>query len=61
MPADQVGPEALEFLAVDVWYDAAGMQKLYQDPSFMQGFMQMFAVQPMATAWVAPAGEWIEW
>jgi quinol monooxygenase YgiN len=54
-------PEALEFFAVDVWFDAAGMQKHYEDPEFMKGFMQMFTAEPMATIWVHPAGEWVEW
>ena len=54
-------PETLEFFAVDVWYDAAGMAKHYADPDVMAGFMQMFAAPPMATVWTAPAGEWVEW
>jgi hypothetical protein len=54
-------PEALEFFAVDVWYDAAGMARHYADPEVMAGFMQMFAAPPMATVWTSPAGEWVEW
>ena len=54
-------PEALDFFAVDVWFDAAGMNKHYDDASFMDGFMHMFAAEPMASIWVAPAGEWVEW
>jgi hypothetical protein len=54
-------PQALEFFAVDFWYDANGMQRVYSDPEFMKGFMQMFAAEPMASTWVHPAGEWVEW
>ena len=54
-------PEALEFLAVDVWFDASGLQKVYSDPNFMNGIMQMFTTQPTSSMWVEPAGEWVEW
>jgi hypothetical protein len=54
-------PEELEFFAVDVWYDGAGMQKLYEEPGFMEKFVQMFAGEPMATVWVPAPGQWVEW
>ncbi|HVO41575.1 MAG TPA: hypothetical protein VMT34_03075 [Aggregatilineales bacterium] len=54
-------PEALEFLAVDVWYDAEGMNRHYADPEFMGALMGLFATPPSATIWVHPAGEWVEW
>ncbi len=54
-------PESLEFFAVDVWYDGAGMQKYYETPGFMESLMQMFDGQPMATVWGPPPGEWVEW
>jgi quinol monooxygenase YgiN len=54
-------PEALEFFAVDVWMDAQGMAKYYDNPEFMKGLMQMFAAEPAATVWTHPAGQWVEW
>ncbi len=54
-------PEALEFFAVDVWYNGAGMGEQYEDPEFLAGFEQMFAGEPSATVWVHPAGDWVEW
>ncbi len=54
-------PEALEFFAVDVWYNGVGMGEQYEDPEFLAGFEQMFAGEPSATVWVHPAGDWVEW
>ncbi len=54
-------PESLEFFAVDVWMDGAGMQKHYADADFMSGFQKMFAAPPMTSVWVHPAGSWVEW
>jgi quinol monooxygenase YgiN len=54
-------PESLEFFAVDVWMDSAGMQKHYEDGEFMSGFQKMFAAPPMSSVWVHPSGDWVEW
>ena len=54
-------PEALEFLAVDVWMNASGMQQHYGDPAFLQAFDGLFAGEPTASTWQHPAGEWVEW
>ena len=54
-------PESLEFCAVDVWMDAAGMAGLYQDPEFLRGAQAMFAGAPSMSAWTHPAGSWVEW
>lgn len=54
-------PEALEFFAVDVWMDGKGMKTYYDNKEFAQGLMQMFAAEPMASVWAAPAGQWVEW
>lgn len=54
-------PQALEFFAVDVWYNGAGMSEQYEDPEFLAGFEQMFAGEPSATVWSHPAGDWVEW
>lgn len=54
-------PEALEFFAIDVWMDGAGTEAYYGNPDFMPGLMKMFAAEPMATVWVHPAGQWVEW
>jgi quinol monooxygenase YgiN len=54
-------PESLEFFAVDVWMNAAGMGEHYQDPEIMSGIAPMFAGMPTSSIWVHPAGEWVEW
>lgn len=54
-------PEALEFLAVDVWMHAAGMEEHYADPAFLQAFGALFAGMPDASTWQHPAGEWVQW
>jgi hypothetical protein len=52
---------SLEFFAVDVWTDAAGMGEHYNDPAFLSGFGELFATRPDAAVWTRPAGEWVEW
>ena len=54
-------PEALEFLAVDVWMSAAGMAEYYRNPDFLIGFQELFASEPQTSTWVHPAGDWVEW
>ncbi|HLY28753.1 MAG TPA: hypothetical protein VKQ72_20580 [Aggregatilineales bacterium] len=54
-------PEALEFFAVDVWMDAEGMGKSYEDPEFLEAFGKLFASEPSATVWTHPDGQWVEW
>jgi hypothetical protein len=55
------GSESLEFFAVDVWMDAAGMGEHYSDPDFLSGFEMLFAAPPTTGVWAHPAGEWVEW
>ena len=54
-------PEALEFLAVDVWMNASGMGQYYNDPEFLSAFQDLFAAPPSTSVWVHPAGDWVEW
>ncbi len=54
-------PESLEFLAVDVWMDAASMAASYSNPAYGAIFGKMFAGAPSVTTWQQPAGEWAEW
>lgn len=54
-------PEALEFFAVDVWMDAALMAQRFQDPGFLAKLQDLFVSPPSTSAWVHPAGEWVEW
>ncbi len=54
-------PESLEFLAVDVWMDAAGMASTYSNPDYGSIFQKLFAGAPTASTWQEPAGEWVEW
>lgn len=54
-------PQSLEFFAVDVWMDGAGMAEHYSDPDFLSGFPVMFSGAPDATVWTRPGGDWAEW
>jgi hypothetical protein len=54
-------PEALEILAMDTWINHAGMDALYDDASFIQGFDGMFTGEPKTWTLQRPSGEWIEW
>lgn len=54
-------PPSLEFLAVDVWTNLEGPQKLYEDPAFLEIFGQLFTAQPATWILQHPAGEWVEW
>lgn len=54
-------PETLEFLAVDVWTDAAKMQQHYAAPELRQAMGTLFAKAPDTSIWTAPTGEWAEW
>ena len=54
-------PESLEFLAVDVWMDAAGMAATYTNPAYGSVFSQLFSGPFSASTWQEPSGEWVEW
>jgi hypothetical protein len=54
-------PETLEFLAIDIWLSAAGMGQYYSDPAFLSAAQSLFVGPPATSAWVHPAGDWIEW
>ena len=54
-------PETLEFFAVDVWNDEAGMNAHYGDADFLSGFASIFTARPESSIWVQPTGEWVEW
>jgi quinol monooxygenase YgiN len=58
-PPDQ--PESLEFLAIDVWTNAEGMQAYYGDPGFQAGVMQLFTAAPTISIWNQTTGQWVEW
>jgi quinol monooxygenase YgiN len=54
-------PEPLEFLAIDVWMDAAGMGQYYEQPGFMSSLSKLFAAEPMTSVWTHATGNWVEW
>jgi quinol monooxygenase YgiN len=54
-------PESLEFLAIDVWTNAEGMQAYYGDPGFQAGVMQLFTAAPTISIWNQTTGDWVEW
>ncbi len=54
-------PEAMEFLAVDVWMNVAGMQEHYSNPELVDAFQDLFDAPPAVSTWTDPAAEWIEW
>jgi quinol monooxygenase YgiN len=53
--------KATEFLFLDVWMNAEGMNQHYQDPEFLKDFRHLFASQPSTSAWMHPPGDWVEW
>lgn len=54
------GKDALiEILAVDTWFDAAGMAAHYTET--MGGLMSAFAEPPTTSVWTQPPGAWVEW
>ena len=54
-------PPSLEFLAVDVWTNREGPERLYEDPAFLEIFGQLFTAQPVTWIVQHPAGQWVEW
>jgi quinol monooxygenase YgiN len=54
-------PEASEFLAMDVWMSAAGMDQHYQDQDLVRGFHDLFSSSASTSTWVHPPGDWVEW
>jgi hypothetical protein len=46
---------------MDVWMNAAGMNKYYQDQEFVNSFHDLFVSQPVTSTWVHPPGDWVEW
>jgi hypothetical protein len=54
-------PESLEFCAIDVWSDAAGMAQTYSNPDFLRSFGELFTAPPATSVWVHPEGDWVEW
>jgi len=54
-------PEALEFLAIDVFLDAAKMGEFFANPAFQQALGELFAAAPVDSVWIHPSGDWVEW
>ncbi len=54
-------PPSLELFGVDVWMDAEGMTKFYQDGSHNSLLADVFAGPPVTSVWKQPAGSWVEW
>jgi hypothetical protein len=54
-------PESMEAIGVDVWFDKAGMEATYADPSELSGFADLFTARPSTSTWQKPAGQWVEW
>ena len=50
-----------EWLAIDVWMDAAAMNDYYAAPEFIDAAEELFAAPPSLSAWVHPPGDWVEW
>jgi quinol monooxygenase YgiN len=48
-----------EFLAIDVWDNIEGPQKLLQDPTLAAEFAKLFEGQPNVTIWSAT--DWEAW
>lgn len=54
-------PESLEFLAVDVWTSAEGMNAYYSNPDFQSGVLELFTAPPSISIWSPTTGDWVEW
>jgi hypothetical protein len=54
-------PAALDILGVDVWMDAAGMERFYSNPQHMAPLNDIFTRAPATSTWKRPAGQWVEW
>jgi hypothetical protein len=54
-------PPSLELLGVDIWMDAAGMERFYSNPQHMAPLRDAFTSQPSTSVWKQPSGHWIEW
>lgn len=59
--AQPQSPQALEFFAVDVWMDAAGMAQQYARPDLAAAFDKLFVSPASVSVWVHPANDWVEW
>ncbi|HEX4298542.1 MAG TPA: hypothetical protein VHZ56_11020 [Devosia sp.] len=57
--ADQ--SDALEAIGLDVWFDADGMQAIYNDPDEMKPLASLFTARPETSVWEKPKGQWVEW
>lgn len=58
MPGD-AGP--VELLGIDVWFDAAGMDEHYADPTHLGPLSRAFTGRPSASTWAQAPGTWSEW
>lgn len=54
-------PEALEYLAVDVWMNGEGIGDYYGDEDFLASFNHFFTAEATDSVWVHPKGDWVEW
>jgi hypothetical protein len=54
-------PPSLELLGVDVWMDAEGMSRVYDDRAHLAPIADVFAEAPTTSRWKQPAGSWVEW
>lgn len=52
---------SLEAIGIDVWFDADGMQELYEDAAEGEALAGLFVGAPATSVWRKPAGVWVEW
>jgi quinol monooxygenase YgiN len=53
--------ESLEYLAIDIWKSAEGLQEFYAQPDLQAAFAGLFSAAPTVSIWTAAPGEWAEW
>jgi hypothetical protein len=61
MPLPGEKPAAVEAIGLDVWFDAEGMAKTYDEPAELEGLATLFTAKPMTATFKKPAGQWVEW
>jgi hypothetical protein len=53
--------ETIELIAIDVWMNASGMNRFFQDPESQRNSQELFNGTPSTSIWIHPPGDWVEW
>jgi quinol monooxygenase YgiN len=53
--------DPVELIAIDVWMNASGMNRFYQEPESQRNLQELFSGTPSMSIWTHPVGDWVEW